>query len=222
MGVAAVRRRKPRVPALSLVHAPPATEASALAVLGCGACVHEVARSPDLSVSAGGVPRSLAPLAAASLARSLCPSVHPTRAQTTHMHTHSHSNKAINSTSAHTRTHGRTQTARRYARTASRDGLGTAGSAVMAWLLHMVPAALGQLRHPYTVGVPRRGAVPCSRAMDPRVRIPTTRSSHSALVPLRPVPLRLSPGGACCIEPSGYGRTCTFQYGAIRGVCRML
>jgi hypothetical protein len=42
---------------------------------GRGACVHGDARRPDLSVSASAVPRSIAPLAAASLARSVRPCI---------------------------------------------------------------------------------------------------------------------------------------------------
>ena len=42
---------------------------------GRGACVHGDARRPDLSVSAGAVPRSIAPLAALSLARCVRPCI---------------------------------------------------------------------------------------------------------------------------------------------------
>ncbi len=43
--------------------------------LGRGAFAHGVARRPDLAVSAGAVPRSLAPLATASLARCVRPCI---------------------------------------------------------------------------------------------------------------------------------------------------
>ena len=113
MDVVAARRRKPRLPALSLVHAPPATEASALAVLGRGACVYEVARSPYLSVSAGGVPRSLAPLAAASLApavRASSPRFSDEHAHTrTNMHTTQGKHTETTHPHKHARAHARTQ-----------------------------------------------------------------------------------------------------------------
>ena len=155
MGVAAVRRRKPRIPALALVHAPAATETVALAVLGRGAFVHEVAWSLDSSVSAGGIPRSLAPLAAASLARSVRPCIQSALKRRTRTNAHTAQGNHTNTQKRRTRTNTRAyvhayaptkhnaiiQPTRTHARTDARKRpvVMLAARAVMAWALPVQP-----------------------------------------------------------------------------------